>query len=208
MRIKKYLLLFNKYLSIFVGSNQYNMAIKITTKHLLLVLQVISWIIFIGLSIEAGGFIFSTIHAFFINPGEAKFNWANLDLTALYDYDTGHFLAMTSFISIAAILKATLFYIIIRVLNEQKLDLEDPFKPIIGRSVFNMAYVAIGIGLFSAWGSNYADHLEARGIAMPELQHLRLAGADVWLFMGVVLFVIALIFKRGIEIQSENDLTV
>ena len=43
---------------------------------------------------------------------------------------------------------------------------------------------------------------------MPEVQYLRLGGADVWLFMGVILFVLAQMFKRGIEIQSENDLTV
>jgi hypothetical protein len=30
----------------------------------------------------------------------------------------------------------------------------------------------------------------------------------VWLFMSVTLFVIAQIFKRGIEIQTENELTV
>jgi hypothetical protein len=43
---------------------------------------------------------------------------------------------------------------------------------------------------------------------MPELQHLRIGGADVWLFMGVVLYVVAQMFRRGIEIQSENELTV
>jgi len=43
---------------------------------------------------------------------------------------------------------------------------------------------------------------------MPDVQYLRLGGADVWLFMGVTLFVIAQIFKRGIEIQTENELTV
>jgi len=45
-------------------------------------------------------------------------------------------------------------------------------------------------------------------VKMPEIQYLRLGGADVWLFMGVILFVLAQIFKRGIEIQTENELTV
>jgi hypothetical protein len=43
---------------------------------------------------------------------------------------------------------------------------------------------------------------------MPDAESLHFGGADVWLFMGVTLFVIAQIFKRGIEIQAENDLTV
>jgi hypothetical protein len=43
---------------------------------------------------------------------------------------------------------------------------------------------------------------------MPDTQRLRLGGSDVWIFMSVILFVIAQIFRRGIEIQSENELTV
>jgi hypothetical protein len=43
---------------------------------------------------------------------------------------------------------------------------------------------------------------------MPSLQELRFDGFNVWLFMGVILFVIAQIFKRGVAIQAENDLTV
>jgi uncharacterized membrane protein len=37
---------------------------------------------------------------------------------------------------------------------------------------------------------------------------LKIGGADVWLLMGFVILVFAIIFKKGIELQSENDLTV
>jgi len=40
------------------------------------------------------------------------------------------------------------------------------------------------------------------------LQQLHIAGADVWLFMGVILLVVARIMKKGIDMQLENDLTV
>ena len=50
--------------------------------------------------------------------------------------------------------------------------------------------------------------LVKKGVNMPDIQYLHLGGADVWLFMGVILFVIAQIFKRGIEIQTENELTI
>jgi hypothetical protein len=43
---------------------------------------------------------------------------------------------------------------------------------------------------------------------MPSIQNLKFDGADVWLFMGVTLLIVAKIFKRGIELQTENDLTV
>ena len=43
---------------------------------------------------------------------------------------------------------------------------------------------------------------------MPDVQSLGLGGGDVWIFMGITLLVIAKVFKRGVEIQSENDLTI
>ncbi len=45
-------------------------------------------------------------------------------------------------------------------------------------------------------------------MVVPELNKLEIGGADVWIFMGIILFVIAQFFKRGLEIQSENDLTI
>ena len=43
---------------------------------------------------------------------------------------------------------------------------------------------------------------------MPDIADLNLDGADIWLFMGVVLLVIAQIFKKGVEMQTENELTI
>jgi hypothetical protein len=50
--------------------------------------------------------------------------------------------------------------------------------------------------------------LTKQGVKSADLQSLHIAGADVWLFMAVILFVIVQIVKRGIEIQRENDLTI
>ncbi len=50
--------------------------------------------------------------------------------------------------------------------------------------------------------------LTKQGFEIADLQSLHIGGADVWLFMAVILFVIGQIVKRGIEIQNENDLTI
>ncbi len=68
--------------------------------------------------------------------------------------------------------------------------------------------MGLGIGLFSFWGAKYSEGLVNKGVKIPDLQYLRLGGADVWLFMGITLLIIAQIFKKGIELQNENDLTV
>jgi hypothetical protein len=39
-------------------------------------------------------------------------------------------------------------------------------------------------------------------------ENIKFEGADVWLFMAIILLIFGMIFKRGIELQSENDLTV
>ena len=84
-------------------------------------------------------------------------------------------------------------------------------QPLFGKENFIWmiaGLVVLAIGLFSYWGAKHTQELVHQGVTMPELQQLRLAGADVWLFMGVVLLVFSQIFNRGIELQNENDLTV
>lgn len=51
----------------------------------------------------------------------------------------------------------------------------------------------------------YTEWLTTLGVSMPDTQHLHLGGADVWCLMSVIL---SYILKRGIEIQTENELTI
>jgi len=184
------------------------MEIKISTKQILKILYVVSWIILIGVCIEAGGFIFNAFFTLVLNPVDAQYFWKEVDLSGLYKYDPGYFFAETLLISIVAVLRACLFYLIVKVLHDKKLNLSKPFNREMGHFMFKVSYLTLGLGLFSNWGVKYTGWLVGQGVKMPDIQHLRLGGADVWLFMGVTLFVIAQMFKSGIEIQEENDLTV
>lgn len=180
---------------------------KKNTRHILTILYILSWIIFVGVCIEAGGFIVNAVMGV-VNPGIVERLWHEADLSPLLQYDRGHFVFMTLIMGIAATMKGWLFYLIIKFLHDKKLDLARPFSREMQRFIFNVAYVALLIGLFSAGGASYADWLSTQGVPMPGIGQMRLAGADVWLFMSVVLFVIALVFKRGVEIQAENELTI
>ncbi len=188
--------------------NNTNMEIKISTKQMLKILYVLSWILFIGVCIEAGGFIFNAFFTLVLNPVGAQHFWREVDLSALYSYDPGYFFAETFLISIVAVLRACIFYLVVKILHDKKLNMAKPFNREMGRFIFNISYLALGLGLFSFWGVKYTGWLESQAVKMPDIQYLRLGGADVWLFMGVTFLVIAQIFKRGIEIQEENDLTV
>jgi len=184
------------------------MEIKITTRQILQLLYILSWIIFVGVCIEAGGFISNAFFTLVINPVGASHFWPGLDLSSLYNYDRGFFLVETFLMSIVALMRACIFYLIIKILHDKKLNMSQPFSKEMRRFILNVCYLALGIGLFSWWGVKYAAWFVSQGVKMPDIQYLRLGGADVWLFMSVILFVIAQIFKRGIEIQTENELTV
>lgn len=196
-----------KYL-LFLHPKLKTMEIKITTKKILQVLHVLSWIVFIGLCVEAGGIIFNTMYTLFFNPIGAQHFWKQIDFSSLYHHDKGFFITAVVLMSIVAVLEALLFYLIVKILGNKNFDLSQPFNIEMKNFIANLSYLAIGIGLFSYWGTSNTKWLQTKGISMPDIQHLGYGGADVWIFMGVTLFVIAQIFKRGVEIQSENDLTI
>lgn len=184
------------------------MEIKITTQQVLKVLLVLAWIVFGGLCINAGGILFNASYILFINPMGAKDFWQNIDMSGLLNLDQGYFIVVVVLLSIVAILKALLFYLIVKILHNKKLNLAQPFNYEMKRFIANMSYLALGIGLFSFWGVTYTEWIAEKGVVMPDAQSLQIGGADVWLFMGIILIVIAQIFKRGVEIQAENEFTI
>ena len=185
------------------------MEIKITTKQILKVLQILSWIIFIGLCIEAGGMVVNTLIIFFKQPSEALNFWGeSAYFTGLYRFDIGHFFAIALIMIIVSVLKAILFYIIVKLFTDKKLNISRPFSIELKNFIINLSSLSFGIGLFSYLGMNYSAWLTTRGAESADLQALHISGADVWIFMAIILFVIGQIMKSGIELQNENELTI
>lgn len=178
------------------------------TDYILKTLNVVSWIIFIGVCIEAGGFIFNAIFTLLISPSGANKFWTEVNLSALYGYNQSAFVTVTSLMIIVAVLRAVMFYFIVKVFHDKQVTLSKPFNENARNFVLKIAYLALAISLFSYFGGEYTQNLVSQGVKIPDIHHLRLSGADVWLFMSITLMVIALVFKKGIEIQNENDLTV
>lgn len=184
------------------------MQINIGAKLVQQVLYVLAMVIFIGLCIQAFGFLFNACITLLLKPEGAERFWREIDLSHLYHYDKGHFGVLSVLISIVAFMKALMFYLIVKILHDKKLNTEQPFRKETGRFIFHLAYLTLAIGLFASRGAAYIDWMKSKGVTMPSIQHAGLGGADVWLFMSVTLFVIAFIFKRGIVMQTENELTV
>lgn len=167
-------------------------------------LYVIAWLIFVGLSIEAGGLIVNFVFSL-CNPEIVQNLYQKLDLSEMYKGSKMAFFGIYSFILTISILKAVLFYIVIRLMHT--MDLSKPFSTFVSKQILQMSYFTIAIGLFSYIGRQLVKSLMHHGF-VPENLNQFWVDSEAFIFMGAVIYIIAIIFKKGVDIQNENDLTV
>ncbi|MFZ9718690.1 MAG: DUF2975 domain-containing protein [Chitinophagaceae bacterium] len=165
-----------------------------------------AWIIFIGLSIEAGAILFNFIYTLF-NPIAAQNIYNGLNLSSLYHTAFGHYVAVMSFAVLIAIMKAYLFFLVIWVF--MKLNLVQPFSTDIAALISKMSTEALSIAAISFVARQYAKRLLQKGLDLDIVgKYWADAGTLVFLMMAAILYIIAQIFYKGIALQKENDLTV
>lgn len=185
------------------------MQIVITTKQIVAVLKVVAWVLFFALAVDAGGIVVNTLITVFLNEQGVQNFWSGKEyLTRLHQFDPGHFAAIAIAMSIVAVLKAILFYLIVKIFSKDIVSMQTPFSEPLRQILILLSYVALGIAMFSQGGADYSRWLSTQGAGEVDISVLRFGGADVWFFMAVVLFAVVYVVKRGIEIQSEHDLTI
>ncbi|XLS30508.1 DUF2975 domain-containing protein [Flavobacteriaceae bacterium M23B6Z8] len=167
-------------------------------------LQIASWIIFIVLSIDAGGLIINFTFSL-INPELVGDLYKKLDLTVMYEQSKWAFFSAYSFVLTVAILKAYLFYIVVRLI--QKMDLSRPFSSFVSNQISKISYYTFSIGIISHLARQTTKNLGKRGFELDKLGQFWV-DSQAFILMAAVIYLIAFIFKKGLEIQIENDLTV
>lgn len=167
-------------------------------------LYIVAWLIFVGLSIEAGGLIVNFFFSLY-KPEFVQNLYQKLDLTEMYKDSIIAFFGIYSFILTISILKACLFYIVIRLMH--KMDLSKPFNTFVARQISQLSYYTLSIGLLSYIGRQFAKNLMHHGYVTDNLNQFW-ADSQAFILMGAVIYIIATIFKKGVDIQNENDLTV
>ena len=167
-------------------------------------LYIVAWLIFVGLSIEAGGLIVNFFFSLF-KPEFVQNLYQKFDLTVMYKDSRLAFFGIYSFILTISILKAFLFYIVIRLM--QKMDLSKPFSTFVATQIKLISYYTISIGLLSSIASQLARYLMHHDFVTDNLNRFWTDG-QAFILMGAVIYIIATIFKKGVDIQDENDLTV
>ena len=102
-------------------------------------------------------------------------------------------------------LKAFIFYFIIKIFL--KINLVHPFSSEVAAFIFRISYVAFAFGILAAAANEYCEWLSGKEVALNNLPDY-LKGGPEFLFMAGIIFFIAEVFLRGIEIQTENELTI
>lgn len=169
-----------------------------------IVLHIVAWVIFVGLCIEAGALIVNFVYSLF-KPEIIAYLYEKLDLSDMYARSKWAYFGMYSFIMVISVLKAIMFYIVIRLL--MKLDLSKPFSSFVSEQITLISYFTFSIGILSYIARQTAKNLLHRGYQIDQLDRFWV-DSQAFILMAAVIYVIATIFKKGIELQNDQDLTV
>jgi magnesium-transporting ATPase (P-type) len=178
---------------------------KSNTQFVLRTLHIFSWCIYVGLLIKTGALAYSTLVNLFSESLVSHDLYLGLTLSKLLNFSKPGYVGLSFLLVILTGLKAHIFHLVIKIF--EKINFATPFSLTVSRLISRISYVALTIVLLTWAGAGYAEWLTAQGVDLPGLEDY-LGGGDEFLLLSGIIFMIAQVFKRGIEIQSENELTV
>lgn len=175
------------------------------TQFILTIMNVLFWIAFIGLCIQTGIIVFSFLIGLMGNQPVTESLYLKLDLTELYKLGLFHYLNIGLILVIISGLKAYIAYFAVKI--STKFNLQQPFNETAYRLISRISYFTLIIGILLVCAQSYNEGLIKEGFVINHLSTYFTEG-DELIFSAGVVFIIAQVFKRGLEIQSENELTI
>jgi len=150
--------------------------------------------------VKAGAILFSYCITL-ANPEGAKNFYAGLNLYDVRQFSFLHYTITAILMAAIPALEAYIAYLVIKVLT--KIKLANPFTIEISKTIERISYFMLATWIIAIIYNMHTLWLMKRVTGL----HEDLVSTD-FIFLAGVVFVIAQIFKRGVEIQSENELTV
>ena len=167
-------------------------------------LHIIAWILFVGLSIQTGGLIVNFIFSIY-DPDFIQNLYEKLDLNDMYRRSLWAFYGIYAFILTVALLKTYLFYIVIMLMH--KIDLSNPFSSFVSRQITRISVITLRIGVISLVARQVARYLQEHEFTTARMDTF-LTDSQAFIMMAAVVYIIAVILRKGVELQNENNLTV
>jgi len=97
-----------------------------------------------------------------------------------------------------------IMWIFLRILKE--LDLSKPFHPRIVRFAKIAAGLFILTDVFNIIEYNIVNSIVRNAVQTPYLSYLKELGSST--ITGIITFLLAVVYQRGVQLQSEQDLTI
>ncbi len=102
-------------------------------------------------------------------------------------------------------LKAYVFYLVLGLFKV--LDMVKPFSENISRIISGITTFSFATGIASMIARQFVERLMEKGYDASAMERFW-NDSGAYLMMSAVLFVVSLVFRKGLELQNETDLTV
>ena len=172
---------------------------------ILTIMHILFWIVFIGLCIKAGVILISFSFSIFLGAVVIEKMPEALSLSEFNKLGFFHYLNIGLALIVVSSLKAYIAFLGVKI--SMKINLKQPFNKTICRWIEKVSHIALIIGIVQVCATSYYNDLLSDGIASAKLSGYFGDGGE-FLFLAGIIFIIAQVFKRGLEIQAENDLTI
>lgn len=176
------------------------METKTRTGQILTVMYILAWVVFVGYLIDAGAILFS-YGVTWLNPEGARNLYKGSNLYDLRQLNFWYYTNAVSFMVALSAMKSFVWYLVIKTLS--KINLANPFKMEVAQTLERISHVLFGTWVVGMVSSAYSGWLlKATGQTFTNYV------SGEFIFVAGLVFIISQVFKRGVEIQSENELTV
>ncbi len=170
------------------------------TNLILKVMLILSWIILIGLCIKTGAILLT----YLISTGKAEGArnlFMGLNLFDLREYSFWYYSSTVSLIIAMQAIKAYTAFLVVKLL--MKIKLVNPFTIEVSRLLEKISYF-----IFSTWIIVLIFNAQIKWLAKSLGDMDQHVISDNFILLAGVVYIFSQIFKRGVELQSENELTV
>ncbi len=169
------------------------------TKRILKIMHVLAWVAFIGLSIKAGAIIVSYFLSFG-NENAGKDLYEGINYFAYKQNNTTHYSILVMYRVLQFSVQAYVAFLVIKLLSN--LNIQKPFNNNALKWMQRITYCLITLWAIVVIHNIHVGVLEAStGVKATLL-------SSEFVYIAGIVYVFSLLFKRGLELQSENDLTI
>ncbi|WP_461532667.1 DUF2975 domain-containing protein [Sinomicrobium sp.] len=172
-----------------------------TNSTVLRVMNVLFWIVFIGFCIKTVAILISFLISLFVNSEGAANLYMGYDMSELYSYSKQYYIFTVSLLLVLNGLKTYIAYCVVKFF--MKFNLSKPFNHELTDLFLSISHISLGLCVLALIAALYCKWILKKGIAVP----IDFDGGEILFFAGII-YILALVFKKGADLQTESDLTV